>query len=70
TIDLRVGFKAENWNVSLFCKNCTNEIRPISIGSDGGDANPVGTAAPVLTLNQRFSFESVRTVGVRAGINF
>ncbi|MFM2373005.1 MAG: hypothetical protein RIS85_2727, partial [Pseudomonadota bacterium] len=40
TIDLRVGFKAENWNVSLFCKNCTNEIRPISIGSDGGDANP------------------------------
>ncbi|MCY1671368.1 TonB-dependent receptor [Novosphingobium sp. SL115] len=70
TIDLRVGLKAENWNLSLFCKNCTNEIRPISIGSDGGDANPVGTASPVLTLNQRFSFDSVRTLGVRAGINF
>lgn len=70
TIDLRVGVKAENWSISLFCKNCTNEIRPISIGSDGGDANPVGDAPPVLTLNQRFSFESVRTVGVRAGINF
>ncbi|MEL0209058.1 MAG: hypothetical protein VW891_00345 [Novosphingobium sp.] len=62
--------KADNWTLSLFCKNCTNEIRPISIGSDGGDANPVGVAPPVLTLNQRFSFESVRTIGVRAGINF
>ena len=70
TIDLRAGIKAENWNISLFCKNCTNEIRPISIGSDGGDANPIGTAPPVLTLNQRFSFDSVRTIGVRAGINF
>lgn len=70
TIDLRVGLKAENWSLNLFCKNCTNQVRPISIGSDGGDANPVGTAPPVLTLNQRFSFESVRTIGVRAGINF
>jgi iron complex outermembrane receptor protein len=70
TIDLRVGLKAENWNISLFCKNCSNEIRPITIGSDGGDANPVGTAAPVLSLSQRFSFDSVRTIGVRAGFNF
>lgn len=70
TIDLRAGVKADNWTISLFCKNCTNEIRPISVGSDGGDANPVGVAPPVLTLNQRFSFESVRTIGVRAGISF
>jgi iron complex outermembrane receptor protein len=70
TIDLRAGIKADHWTISLFCKNCTNAIRPISIGSDGGDANPVGVAPPVLTLNQRFSFDSVRTVGVRAGINF
>ena len=67
---LRAAVKADNWTLSLFCKNCTNDIRPISIGSDGGDANPVGVAPPVLTLNQRFSFESVRTIGVRAGINF
>lgn len=70
TIDLRIGLKAPNWNISLFCKNCSNQVRPISVGSDGGDANPVGTAAPVLTLNQRFSFDSVRTIGVRVGINF
>lgn len=70
TLDLRAGIKADNWTISLFCKNCTNAMRPISIGSDGGDANPVGTAPPVLTLNQRFSFESVRTFGVRLGVNF
>lgn len=69
TIDLRAGLRGKSWNVSLFCKNCTNEIRPISIGSDGGDANPVA-GPPVLTLGQRFSFESVRTLGVRFGVNF
>jgi iron complex outermembrane receptor protein len=69
TIDLRAGIRGKSWNISLFCKNCTNEIRPISIGSDGGDANPLA-GAPVLTLSQRFSFESVRTLGVRFGVNF
>lgn len=58
TIDLRTGLKADNWTLSLFCKNCANEIRPISIGSDGGDANPLA-GPPVLTLSQRFSFDSV-----------
>lgn len=70
TLDLRVGIQAKTWNIGLFCKNCTNAIRPISIGSDGGDANPVGTAPPVLTLNQRFSFDSVRTIGVRVGFSY
>jgi len=69
TLDAHVGVKAENWNVSLFCKNCTNAIRPTSIGSDGGDANPV-QGLPVLTLSQRFGYDSVRTVGVRLGVNF
>lgn len=69
TLDLRAGLRGDTWNISLFCKNCTNAIRPISIGSDGGDANPIA-GAPVLTLSQRFSFESVRTMGVRFGVNF
>ncbi|WP_288412882.1 TonB-dependent receptor [uncultured Sphingomonas sp.] len=69
TFDLRLGVRADRWNVSLFCKNCTNEVRPISIGSDGGDANPI-SGPPALTLSQRFSFESVRTIGVRLGANF
>lgn len=69
TLDLRAGLQAKNWNLNLFCKNCTNAIRPISIGSDGGDANPL-SGPPVLTLNQRFSFDSVRTIGVRVGFNY
>lgn len=67
TLDASLGLKAANWTLSVFCKNCTNAIRPISIGSDGGDAS---LSPAVLTLNQRFSFNSVRTIGVRAGINF
>lgn len=68
TIDLRAGLRGAKWNASLFCKNCSNSIRPISIGSDGGDANPIA-GNPVLTLGQRFSFESVRTIGVRFGFD-
>ncbi|WP_144097008.1 TonB-dependent receptor [Croceicoccus sediminis] len=69
TIDLRAGVAGDNWTLSLFCKNCTNSIRPISIGSDGGDANPLA-GPPVLTLSQRFNFESVRTAGLRASFEF
>lgn len=69
TFDLRLGLKAKHWSAGIFCKNCTNEIRPISIGSDGGDANPV-QGPPVLTLNQRFSYDSVRTIGLRLGFDF
>jgi len=69
TLDLHAGVKADAWSLSLFCKNCTNVVRPIAIGSDGGDANPLFGPA-VLTLNQRFGFDSVRTMGVRLGVNF
>ena len=69
TIDLRAGVSGQSWSLGLFCRNCTNSIRPISIGSDGGDANPL-EGPPVLTTNQRFSFDSVRTVGLRASIEF
>lgn len=69
TLDAHVGIKGSHWSVSLFCRNCTNSIRPISIGSDGGDANPLA-GPPVLTLAQRFSYASVRTAGVRVGLNF
>jgi len=67
TLDASLGIKAANFNLALFCKNCTNAIRPLSIGSDGGDAS---LSPAVLTLNQRFGYNSVRTIGVRAGINF
>ncbi len=68
TFDLRLGVKARHWSAGLFCINCTNQIRPLSISSDGGDANPV-VGLPVLTLNQRFSYQSVRTIGLRLGFD-
>lgn len=67
TLDATLGLKTGLWNVAVFCKNCTNAVRPLSIGSDGGDAS---LSPAVLTLNQRFGYNSVRTIGVRAGIKF
>ncbi|WP_420383437.1 TonB-dependent receptor [Novosphingobium sp.] len=67
TLDANVGLKTGNVNVSVFCKNCTNAIRPLSIGTDGGD----GTLSPqVLTTTQRWGYDSVRTIGLRAGYKF
>jgi len=65
TIDLRAGMSSDTWSLSLFCKNCTNSVRPISIGGDAGDSNN-----GELTLSQRFGFNSVRTVGLRASTEF
>lgn len=69
TLDAHLGVRTDRWNISLFCVNCTNSVRPVSIGSDGGDANPIG-GPPVLTLAQRWGFNSVRTAGLRLGVNF
>lgn len=68
TLDGHVGVRSGRWSASLFCVNCTNSIRPTSVGSDGGDANPV-SGPPALTLTQRFGYNSVRTVGLRFGLN-
>lgn len=69
TFDARLGVKSHNWSLTLFCKNCTNSVRPISIGADGGDANPT-SGPPVLTFAQRWSYDSVRTAGLRGTFNF
>jgi iron complex outermembrane receptor protein len=66
TADFNVGFKGDNWNVGLFCKNCFNEIRPVSIEVEAGDGINAGT----LTYVQRWSFDSVRTLGLRFGFSF
>ena len=69
TLDMHLGVKAQHWDLSVFCKNCTNEIRPLQIAADAGDANPLA-GPPVLTLSQHWSYNSVRTIGLRGGINF
>ncbi len=53
--------------VSVFCKNCTNEHVPTSIGTDAGDAS---ARPPRLTYNQSFNLDSVRTIGATLGLRF
>ncbi len=66
TVDANIGFKGDNWNAALFCKNCFNEIRPVSIEVEAGDGINAGT----LSYVQRWSYDSVRTIGLRFGFNF
>ncbi|MEO6092384.1 MAG: TonB-dependent receptor [Novosphingobium sp.] len=65
-LDANVGLRLDAAKISLFCKNCTNQIRPFSIGAEPGDSINRGT----LTLSQRFNFDSVRTIGLRFGFDF
>ncbi|MBA4761769.1 TonB-dependent receptor [Sphingomonas sp.] len=66
TVDANVGIKGKNWNLALFCKNCFNEIRPVSIEVEAGD----GINAGALTYVQRWGFDSVRAIGLRLGFDF
>lgn len=66
TFDTNIGVKGNGWNIALFCKNCFNEIRPVSIEVEAGD----GINAGALSLVQRWSFDSVRTIGLRLGAEF
>lgn len=66
TADGTVGIRGKGWNLGLFCKNCFNQIRPVSIEVEAGD----GINRGALTLVQRWSLDSVRTFGVRLGAEF
>lgn len=65
TIGASFGFKGANWNAAVFCKNCFNEMRPISIETEPGDG-----LIGVTTYIQRWNFDSVRTIGLRFGFGF
>jgi iron complex outermembrane receptor protein len=63
----------ENLRVSLFCKNCTNEISPTSIGTDAGDAsarNNRGQATPKLSYTRQVSMDAVRNIGLALTYKF
>ena len=60
TFGLSAGINIDDRvRASVFCNNCTNEIIPTNILSDSGENND-----GVLTYNQRFGLNSVRTVGL------
>lgn len=66
TLDASLGVKGENWNFSLFCRNCTNQIRPVSIDAEPGDIALRNT----LSFTQRWGYDSVRSIGARLGFDF
>jgi iron complex outermembrane receptor protein len=56
----------DRFNLTLFCKNCTNKVFPLAIGEDNVD----GVAASVNSALQSFGYNSVRTIGIRSGFKF
>jgi len=61
-----VTYRGDNGlTVSVFCKNCGNEVYPNYIGSDPGDA-----AIGVLSTINRWGYNSVRTIGASVGFKF
>ena len=56
---------SENWRFSVFCRNCSDEKMPTSIGFEPGDA-----AAGIATTFQTWGFNSVRSVGMTASYRF
>ena len=64
--DASIGVRKEAWNLSLFCRNCFNQVRPYIVAIDPGDS----VNRNALTYIQNFNFDSVRTIGARFGVNF
>ncbi len=61
-----ITYRMDNgFNVSLFCKNCSNDVYPTYILADPLD----GSAGVVSTFN-RWGYNSVRTIGASIGYKF
>jgi iron complex outermembrane receptor protein len=56
----------DRFNLTLFCKNCTNKVYPLAIGEDNVD----GVAVNVNSALQSFGYNSVRTIGLRTDVKF
>lgn len=66
TLDASLGIRGDSWNASIFCRNCTNQIRPLSIDAEPGDIALRNT----LSFTQRWGYDSVRSYGLRLGFEF
>ena len=64
---LNIGLRLDNgWDLTLYCKNCTDENVPAATAIDAGDSAVYGTASVV----QSWGFNSVRNIGLRASYSF
>ena len=67
TFDLKLGVTLnDRINLDLFCKNCTDERYPIFIGLDAVDSS----IARVNSTIQQWGYNSIRTIGVSASLDF
>ncbi len=66
-LDLRAGIRlADRLEVSIFCRNCTNQLYPVALYDDNVDS----TVSPVQSILQGWGPNSVRTTGVTASFSF
>ncbi len=56
----------KRFNLTLFCKNCTDKRFPLAIGQDNID----GVLANVNSSLQSFGYNSVRTIGISTNVRF
>jgi iron complex outermembrane receptor protein len=56
----------DRFNLTFFCKNCTDKRFPIAIGQDNID----GVLANVNSSLQSFGYNSVRTIGISTNVKF
>lgn len=66
TYNLSIGVRTEGgWTASLFCKNCTDNKTPTGIDFDPGENN-----AGLVSVNQTWGLDSVRTIGLTLSKEF
>jgi len=66
TFGISAGVRLDNGlSLSVFCRNCTNELVPTAIGYDAGDA-----LDGFVTTRQSWGYNSTRTIGASASFEF
>jgi iron complex outermembrane receptor protein len=66
TLGLSAGLTfADSFTVTLFCRNCTDELVPTNIAYDAGDAND-----GIATTVQTWGVESMRNIGISLAYEF
>lgn len=61
-----IAYRLDNGiSLSVFCKNCTNEVNPVQLG-----AFPIDAATGANSIFQRWGYNSVRTFGASVRFDF
>lgn len=66
TFGASIGLRFDRFDVSVFCKNCTNKLVPTWVGYDAIDS----VLARVSSTTQQWGYNSVRTIGLTSSARF